>query len=81
MRELEALRNRGFTFLPLLDENGDIDLLVGLLGHHGVFDRIVIHSETDAVAEREAGRRVVWSYYGTTAATALALLELDRRHA
>lgn len=76
MKELRALAERGYFFQPVLDHAGEILVLVGSRGYQGFYDHIHVWDEDEAIAARENGRDIVWSYQGTTADTALALLEL-----
>lgn len=76
MRELEALVERGYFFQPVYDHAGEILVLVGSKGYLGFYDHIHIWDEHEAIAARENGKDIVWSYEGTTVDTALALLHL-----
>jgi hypothetical protein len=84
MEALLGLVKRGFHFQPVIDVDGELQVLVGSYGYHGFYDRIHIWSETEAVAARERSDHrpfsgnVVWEYRGSTPDTAAALLELPR---
>lgn len=84
MESLAALVNRGFYFQAVPGEQGEIEVVVGSYGWHGYYDRIHVWGEDEAVAARELSDHrpfsgtVVWSYEGSAADAAQALLDLPK---
>lgn len=79
---LRALVGRGYVFQHLRDRDGELLVIVGSYGWGTHCDRLHVWAEREAAAARELVDRrpwregVVWSYQGSAADTARALLEL-----
>jgi hypothetical protein len=79
---LRALRDHGFRFQIVRDDDGEVAVLVGWYGWPGCYDRVHIWAEDQAIAARvvpsevSGADEVVWSCEGEALPTIQALLEL-----